>query len=141
MESISPRGSTGAERIRLLVVDDDDGIRTLLEVTISLDPRFELLATAATAADALERIRELEVDVCPDVVLLDVTLPDRDGIELLGDLRAVCPASRIALFTGWSDDETITRATQAGADAVFRKDGDPRGLLDSIARLAAPPGD
>ena len=86
---------------------------------------------------ALERLTACVDGACPDVVLLDVTLPDGDGIELLGELRAASPTSRIALFTGWSDEATIERARVAGADAVFPKDGDPRGLLDSLAVLAA----
>ncbi|MCW2920522.1 MAG: putative two-component system response regulator [Thermoleophilia bacterium] len=137
MESTSTSGADAGRPIRLLVVDDDEGIRTLLEVTISLDPRFALVGSASNAADALAALERCIGDGCPDVVLLDVTLPDRDGIELVGDLRAVSPDVRVALFTGWSDDETIARAEAAGADAVFAKDGDPRGLLDGLARLAA----
>ncbi len=70
-------------------------------------------------------------------MLLDVTLPDQDGIELVADVRSVAPGTKVALFTGWSDDETIARAEAAGADAVFGKDGDPRGLLDGLAALCA----
>lgn len=137
MESHSTSGADDDRPIRLLVVDDDEGIRTLLEVTISLDPRFALVGSAANAADALATLRGCLGETCPDVVLLDVTLPDQDGIELVADVRAVAPDIKVALFTGWSDDETIARAEAAGADAVFGKDGDPRGLLDGLATLAA----
>jgi len=137
MEGYPSSSPAPADRIRLLVVDDDAGIRTLLEVTISLDERFDLVALASNGADALERLTTCVDGACPDVVLLDVTLPDGDGIDLLGELRAASPTSRIALFTGWSDEATIERARVAGADAVFPKDGDPRGLLDSLAVLAA----
>ena len=126
---------TAPDTLQLLVVDDDDGIRTLLEVTASLDPRFDLVAMAGCGSDAVEALRSCSHDL--DVVLLDVTLPDRDGIELVRDLRTIAPTVRIALFTGWSDDETLARARDAGADAVFGKDGDPQLLLDRLAALCA----
>lgn len=126
--------ATIRRRIRLLVVDDDAGIRTLLEVTIGLDERFELVGSAGTAADALHCCGFADLQRL-DLVLLDVSLPDRDGIELLGDLREVSGDARVAIFTGWSDYATIERARLAGADAVFGKDGDPRRLLDGLADL------
>ncbi len=122
--------------IGLLVVDDDAGIRTLLEITASLDPRFEVVGLASTGSEAIERVTSLDQ---VDIVLLDVTLPDRNGIELVSDLRhhASNRDVMIALFTGWTDSETIARAREAGADTVFGKDGDPRGLLDSLAELVS----
>ncbi len=137
MESDSTSGAGSARRIRLIIVDDDEGIRTLLEVTISLDDRFTLVGAAANAADALTLLRGLDEAMRPEVVLLDVTLPDRDGIELVSDVHAASPGAKVALFTGWSDAETLARAGAAGADAVFSKDGDPRGLLDGLAGLMA----
>lgn len=130
---VSDSTPAGPGPIRLFVVDDDAGIRTLLEVTISLDPRFELAGTAATGADCLLQLAGTDADV----VLLDVTLPDMDGIELLREVRATVGAGKVALFTGWSDPETLDRARDAGADAVFAKDGEPRRLLDGIAELSA----
>lgn len=123
--------AAGTTPIRLFVVDDDAGIRTLLEVTVSLDPRFELAGTAATGADCLDQLEGAR----SDVVLLDVTLPDVDGIDLLRDVRDVVGTSKIALFTGWNDAATLDRARAAGADAVFAKDGEPRRLLDGLAAL------
>lgn len=122
---------------RLLIVDDDAGIRALLEVTIALDPRFVLAGSAATGAECL---RLLVGDSDPrcgevDMVLLDVTLPDVDGIDLLGEVRRHAGNARVALFTGWSDPQTLNRAREAGADAVFAKDGEPRRLLDRLAAL------
>ena len=127
--------ATQPHGIQLLVVDDDAGIRTLLEVTAGLDERFELVGSAATAADALRISGERAVLKQLDLILLDVSLPDRDGIELLGDLRKVSGNALVALFTGWSDAATNQRARLAGADAIFGKDGDPRRLLDGLAAL------
>lgn len=122
--------------LRLLVVDDDEGIRTLLEVSIGLDPRFELVGTASNGADAMRAVVDRGTsDVPVDLVLLDVTLPDVDGIDLVARVRAASSNARVALFTGWTDGETHARAKAAGADAVFAKDGDPVRLLDGLADL------
>ncbi len=137
MEPVSTSSAEDARRVRLLVVDDDDGIRTLLEVSISLDPRFSLVGSAANGGDALDILRNATDGDRPDVVLLDVSLPDVDGIDLVPAVREAAPDTKVALFTGWSDDETIARAQAAGADAVFGKDGDPRRLLDGLGDLTA----
>jgi CheY-like chemotaxis protein len=132
-------GAHATDAIRLLVVDDDEGIRTLLEINATLDGRFAVAGTAASGAEALERV----VTQGPiHVVLLDVTLPDADGIDIVRELkqRAGDPAPAVALFTGWSDPATHERARAAGADAVFGKDGDPKRLLDSLAQLVRPSG-
>lgn len=129
-------GAPAAPR-RLVIVDDDAGIRMLLEVTISLDPRFVLAGSAATGAECMRLLRSDEGCSDVDVVLLDVTLPDFDGIELLSEVRSVVGDARVALFTGWSDEATLDRAREAGADAVFAKDGEPRRLLDGLAELCS----
>lgn len=130
-----PTPTSSEDVVRLLVVDDDLGIRTLLELSISLDPRFALVGAAASGGECLALLEKHAFTGDVDVVLLDVTLPDADGIELLGRVRAIAGDVQIALFTGWSDPDTLERARAAGADAVFAKDGEPRRLLDGIAAL------
>lgn len=133
-------GTHPTHAIRLFIVDDDEGIRTLLQINASLDERFEVAGQAASGSEALERIAS---HAPVDVVLLDVTLPDADGIEIVHELkaRAGVPGPAVALFTGWSDPATYERASAAGADAVFGKDGDPRRLLDQLVQLVRPSGD
>jgi DNA-binding NarL/FixJ family response regulator len=126
---------TDERALRLVVVDDDLGIRTLLEVAMSLDPRFELIGAVGSGSELLELLHRRDDAAEIDAVLLDVTLPDRDGIELVPDARSVATQARIALFTGWNDPDTLRRAREAGADAVFSKDGDPQKLLDGLAEL------
>lgn len=121
--------------VRLLIVDDDASIRMLLEVSISLDPRFELAGSASSGAECIALLDDHAATGVVDVVLLDVTLPDRDGIDLVRDVRSCGCTARVALFTGWSDDKTIQRAREAGADAVFPKDGEQQKLLDGLAAL------
>ncbi len=119
----------------MLVVDDDEGIRTLIEVTASLDARLEVVGSAHSGEDALAKLRARAGAV--DLVLLDVSLPDVDGIELVASVRELASSAAIALFTGWSDDETRSRAVASGADAVIGKDGDPQQLLERLFRICA----
>lgn len=124
---------------RIVVVDDDAGIRTLLEVTLSLDPRFKIVGLAASASDAAAILQEHGGDAI-DLVLLDVTLPDGDGIDLVRELRRQAPGTCFALFTGWTADAAMrTRATDAGADALIRKDLGPTALLDRLVALRTAP--
>jgi len=117
---------------RVLLVDDDAGIRALLDMAVSLDTRFELVAAAGTAAEALAQALAISYDVA----LVDVTLPDGDGIDLIQQLRRTPGDASHVLFTGWSDDEsTLARASAVGVDAVFRKDLSPTQLLDELHRL------
>jgi DNA-binding NarL/FixJ family response regulator len=132
MQVMEPTPTQGPARI--LVLDDDFGIRTLLEMTLSIDARFELVAATASAAE-LRTALQLAVPTTVDVVLVDVTLPDANGVELIAELRSAMPHARLALFTGWTDPQLTEAATTAGADAVFTKDGDPSRLLDGIAGL------
>lgn len=125
---------------RILVLDDDFGIRTLLEMTIAIDPRFELVAAAATAAE-LRTAVQLAVPATIDIILVDVTLPDGNGVELIAELRTIVPHARLALFTGWTDPRLNEQAAAAGADAVYPKDGDPAGLLESLAALVGASAD
>ena len=122
-----------AATCRVLVVDDDPGICALLRMSIDLDPRFELAAQATTAHEARELVREADFDIA----LIDMTLPDGDGIELLADLHELRPDARLVLFTGWDDERTLDRAIEMGAAAVFRKDVSPPLLLDQLHCLGA----
>lgn len=122
--------------VRLLLVDDDDAIRMLLQVTAEYDERFELVAAAGSGSELLEAVTAAGCDHV-DAVVVDVTLPDRDGVELVAELRALLPSAAIALFTGWSDPELDERARAAGADCIFTKTTDMRQLFDELVALTA----
>jgi DNA-binding NarL/FixJ family response regulator len=119
----------------LLLVDDDDAIRLLLQVTAEFDERFELVAAARSGQELMAALDEAGADHV-DAVVVDVTLPDRDGIELVAELREQLPNAAIALFTGWSDPELDERARVAGADCVFTKTTDTRKLFDELVALS-----
>lgn len=120
---------------RVLVVDDElmvtDWLRQVIEETVS-EPGFEVRACTLGA-----RGQELFQSWRPDVVLLDLLLPDIDGVDLLRNLKAIDPGPEVIVISGQG---TIRRALEAGQAGAFffleKSDLDPRGLVDIVGRAA-----
>jgi ribonuclease P protein subunit RPR2 len=124
------RGSLPRTALSVLVVDDDPGLRTLLRVTFEI---AELEVTeAATAAEARAAIARRP----PDAIVLDVELPDLDGLTLTKELRAESATAKIGivLLTGGETEAAAARA--AGADALVQKPFSPLELLEKVRRVA-----
>lgn len=117
--------------MRVLVADDHLSVRVLL-ATMLQEAGHEVVAAVGDGRQAFLRTRELT----PDVVVLDLGMPDIDGIAALRLLRAADPLVRIVVFTGFDDTELEGELTAAGADAVVIKGGEPEALLDALAELA-----
>ncbi len=101
--------------LRLVIVDDLPAIRTMMTLAVSLFDGISLVGEASGAVEAVE-VCEREQ---PDAVLLDVDMPDVDGLEAIPMLRAVAPTAKIAMY---SNDETSRQAAmEAGADGFFLK--------------------
>ena len=120
------------EMIQLLLVDDQrlmrDGLRTLLE----LEPDFEVVGEAENGAEALETYPQLS----PDVVLMDLIMPEMDGVEATRQVKNVSPRSQIVVLTSYHEDEHIFPALEAGATSYILKDVDMDELAEAIQRAA-----
>jgi len=118
--------------ISLLLVDDHEvvrmGLRSLLEQT----PDIHVAAEAGTAAEALAQARAAR----PDVILLDVRLPDGDGVEVCRTLRDELPNTRVLMLTSYADDEALFSAIMAGAAGYLLKQVRGRALIDAIRQVA-----
>jgi two-component system response regulator DevR len=119
--------------ISLLLVDDHEvvrmGLRSLLEQTNDI----RVAAEASTASEALAQARAVR----PDVVLLDVRLPDGDGVEVCRTLRDELPKTRVLMLTSYADDEALFSAIMAGAAGYLLKQVRGRALIDAIRQVAA----
>ena len=117
--------------IRLALVDDHQmvrvGLRTLLEAVL----QFEVIGEAATAAEALELLPKL----APDVVLLDMRLPDGSGLEVCRQLRRLCPQVRVLMLTSYYNDDMVMDAIQAGAEGYLLKEINAELLIRSIREV------
>ena len=123
-----------AERqLRLLVVDDHEVVRQGLVAMLSRRPNFQVVAEAGTAAESIEMARRFQ----PDLVIMDVRLPDGSGIEACREIRAELPQTRVVILTSYPDEEAVFSAIVAGASGYLLKQVRGRDLvaaLESVGR-------
>ena len=112
------RAGVSSARARVLVVDDHALLRTGVANIINLEPTLEVVAEAANGQDAIEAYRAQR----PDVVLVDLRMPEMEGVEAVRRIREMDPQARVIVLTTYDADEDIARALQAGAKAYILKD-------------------
>ena len=104
--------------IRILIVDDHAIVREGLQTLLSEEADIEVVGQAANGAEAIA----LVVDRRPDVVLMDLVMPEMDGIQATRKLREIAPSSRVLVLTSFTDDQRVRDAIQAGAIGYLLKD-------------------
>ena len=114
--------------IRVLVADDHDVVAEGLRGLLAAQPDIEVIGVASNGRDALERVREQR----PDVVLMDVSMPELNGVEATRRIREECPRTRVVILSMHSDAEHVQRALQAGASAYVLKRSAARDALAAI---------
>ncbi|MEU4763842.1 response regulator [Actinosynnema sp. NPDC023794] len=119
--------------IRVLVVDDDFMVAKVHSGYVARTPGFEVVGVAHNGADALRLVRELR----PDLVLLDVYLPDVDGLAVLRELRGVADDVDVIVITAATDVETVRGAMRGGVLHYLIKPFEYAALRDQLAHFAA----
>jgi DNA-binding NarL/FixJ family response regulator len=121
--------------IRVLIADDQDLVRTGLEMILNADPGIEVVATAATGREAVALARKLRPDVC----LFDIRMPEMDGIEATRVLAGpeVDDPIPIVVITTFDLDEYVYGALKAGARGFLLKDAGPEMLVSAISAAAS----
>ncbi len=120
--------------IRLFVVDDLAEVREMVRERLNLEPDMQVVGEASNAEKALELIPVLQ----PDVVLMDVKMPEINGIRATRTLCQLVPQSRVILLSIYDDPVTRAEAQQAGAVAFVAKQDSEQVLLATIRRAATP---
>ena len=118
---------------RLLLVEDHASFRQTLALVFDGEPDFEVVAQAGTVAEAREVMDDREADLG----VVDLSLPDGEGVELIEDLREANPLFAALVLTASLDREDHARAVEAGAAGVLHKSADVDEILDATRRLAA----
>ena len=120
------------DTISVLIVDDHPVVRRGLRTFLELHDDLRIVGEASTGSEAASLAEEL----VPDVVLMDLVLPDFDGIEATRRIRAVSPATSVIVLTSFADDDKIFPAIKAGATSYLLKDAEPQQLVEAV-RLAS----
>jgi len=116
------------ERIRILIVDDHAVVREGLRALIDARPDMELVGEAVDGVEAVQKARFLQ----PDVILLDLVMPRKGGIEAIDEIKEESPSARILVLTSFAEDDKVFPAIKAGALGYLLKDSSAQELLEAI---------
>ena len=114
--------------IRILIADDHPVVRRGLRSLIGVKVGLELVGEAADGVQAVEMARALQ----PDVILIDLVMPRKGGMEAIAEIKAHNPHARILVLTSFADDDQVFPAIKAGALGYLLKDSSPKMLLQAI---------
>ena len=117
--------------ISVLLVEDNPDIQLLLQTIISRNDDYVCVAVVSTGTEALRKIPEL----LPDVVLMDIGLPDISGIDCVRKLKHVCPSVEFIMCTIYDEDEKVFQSLEAGANSYILKKSKPELLLTAIREV------
>ncbi len=119
-------------RIRVLIIDDHELVRVALRSVLEQEPNMEVAGEAPDGASGIKACEEL----APDVVLLDLRLPDQNGAQVCAALRTLPNPPRVLILTSYDEDEEVFGALQAGASGYIMKDIAPSSLVGAVASVA-----
>ena len=120
-------------KIRILIADDHFIVRMGLTALVNMEPDMEVIGEAANGAHAVDIFGKLN----PDLVLMDLRMPVKDGIEATAEIRNKFPTARILMLTTYDGDEDIHKALQAGAQGYVLKNSTAEALIPALRAVAA----
>ncbi|MEN3272918.1 MAG: hypothetical protein V7636_1679 [Actinomycetota bacterium] len=118
-------------RHSIVVIDDDPDVRALIEMLFEVDERFDVLACVGEGRTGVDVVQRLQ----PDAVVVDLELPDVDGMTVIADLRAALPHARIVALSAFADPLTLLDALRCGADGYLDKASAWAELVPTVAGL------
>jgi NarL family two-component system response regulator LiaR len=120
-------------KIKVLIVDDHGVVRQGLRTYLELLDDVEVMGEAENGLEAVAQVRQHQ----PDVVLMDLVMPEMDGIEATRQVSAISPSTRVIVLTSFADDEKVFPAIKAGATGYLLKDVSPADLANAIRAVHA----
>ena len=119
--------------IRVLIADDHPVVRQGLRLFITTRYGMKVVAEAENGAEAVEKTNQFQ----PDVILMDLVMPGKSGVEAIQDIIKATPGAKILVLTSFTTSENISEALKAGAQGVLFKDANPKELISAIRDVAA----
>ncbi len=120
-----------AEQTRVLIVDDHEVVREGLRALLRRQPNLMIVGEADSVATAVDEARQHD----PDIVIMDVRLPDGSGVEACRDIRANRPETKVLMLTSYADDEAVLASIMAGASGYLLKQTRGQALTEAIERV------
>lgn len=121
-------GMSALVTTRVVLVDDHPGMRAGVRAVLEKTPDITVVGEASTGAQALAVLRS----TVPDVVFLDIGLPDVDGISLLGDIQKASPGAKVVMLSCQTDEASVRMAVDAGAAGYLTKFSGPHEIVDAV---------
>ncbi len=115
-------------QIRILIVDDHDVVRKGIQMIVSTEPTIQVVGEAKDGQEAVRQAKSLQ----PDIILMDLVMPQGDGIEAIAEIKHDYPQIKIIALTTFEDNVRINGAMEAGVDGYLLKDADGEVLLQAI---------
>src|SRR5262245_8761160 len=119
------------ELIKVLIVDDHAIVRKGIRALLATEPNIQVLGEAKDGREAITEVERLR----PDVILMDLVMPELDGIEAIRQITSRQPGSRILVLTSFATDEKVFPAIKAGALGYLLKDSNPEELVQAIHQV------
>ena len=120
------------ETLRILIADDHPLVRTGLSTILAGVPGFEVVGQAATGQEAID----LTATLRPDVIVMDLQMPDVSGVIATREILAAYPETRILVVTLFADEDSVLLALRAGARGYVLKDADEQELIEAVRAVA-----
>ena len=119
---------SAGERIRVMIVDDHSIVRVGLKQVLDQSGEFEVVGQAADGEEAVR----VAADVSPDVVVMDVMMPKKDGVEACREIMESAPETRVLMLTASTEEDAVVEAVAAGATGYLQKETDRERLLSAV---------
>ena len=119
------------DKISVFIVDDHEVVRMGLLMLLSRHQEVKVIGEAGSGGEAMEKIK----DLLPDVVVMDIRLPDRSGIEVCRDIKELEPNIKVIMLTSYSDDEVLFDSIMAGASGYVLKEIRSQSLVEAITTV------
>lgn len=121
------------DKVRVLIADDHQLVRIALRCVLSDHPRISVIDEASSGNEALDRVQQNP----PDVVLLDIRMPDLDGLQVCRQLKSANPKVAVIFLSSFDDDQTILSAATAGADGYLLKSAASHNIAEAVLAVSS----